>query len=329
MQKVDVYRCDANKLLLKDTVDFTVDDITGLLRDMGLVDVMQTCRVEQLEKYVFLYGDEQEVYVREERQFIEDTGKVYIFNEFDKRTRCGTMPCRVIAAELNTHDAIRSSIFLMKEINKAIGGFSLFFIKVYDEFYLGMRMFNKDVKNDCLLSSPIRTEEDFENIKDILYFVPDEEEFIQYYGALVDAIEYYNQTYKDNDSRIIRKRGIQYSYLELLVEIENKYKLNVNCEKNRYYSSFEETVEENYSEISRDVIDELHFIESFKANTMEMLFEAEEMVQLANKTEEENERILLEHEEDTTSNSKDYKKMKDYLEDPEKIIKLLKQQKGL
>lgn len=321
--------CFAKKPLLSDTFDFTVDDITVLLRDMGLIDLMQTCKAEKLEKYVFLQGDEQEVYVREERQFIEETGIVYIFNEFERRTRCGTMPCRVIAAELNTHDAIRSSIFLMKEINKAIGGFSLFFIKVYDEFYLGMRMFNKDVKDDCLLSSPIRTEEDFENIKEILFFVSDEEEFIQYYDAMVDAIEYYSQTYKEHDSNIVRKGGIQYSYLELLEEIENKYKLNVTCEKNRYYSSFEETVEENYSEISRDVIAELYFIQSFKANTMEMLFEAEEVVQLANKTEEENDSIFLEYKENNTNNNENYKITKDYLDDPEKMIKLLKQRKGM
>lgn len=69
-----------------------------------------------MEKYIFLYGDEQEVYNREERKFIEGVGNIFIYREFHKKTKRGTMPCRVIAAEIETIEPIKSSVFFMKEI---------------------------------------------------------------------------------------------------------------------------------------------------------------------------------------------------------------------
>ena len=43
----------------------------------------------------------------------------------------------------------------MKEINKAIGGFTIFFIKAGVNFYIGIRAFNKDENDDCIISKPI------------------------------------------------------------------------------------------------------------------------------------------------------------------------------
>ena len=56
----------------------------------------------------------------------------------------------------------------MKEINKAIGGFTIFFIKAGVNYYIGIRAFNKDVNDDCIISKPIVLTEDFEEITDKL-----------------------------------------------------------------------------------------------------------------------------------------------------------------
>ena len=87
---------------------------------------------------------------------------------------------------------------------------------------------------------------------------------------------------------------------------------------------------DDYQTIVKEKSYELGFIESFKANTMEMLFEAEEMVQLAIKTEEEHNifisnQSMVSSEENTESDDE----MKEYLDDPEMMIKLLKQRKGI
>lgn len=317
----------ANKVLLSDTFDFTIDEVTTVLRNIGLINEKNICREEQMEKYIFLYGDEQEVYNREERKFIEGVGNIFIYREFHKKTKRGTMPCRVIAAEIETIEPIKSSVFFMKEINKAIGGYTVFFIKANSEFYIGMRLFGHNVKEDCMLSGPIVTCEDMEEICDRLMFVPDCYDFVSYYSAMASALEYMSEKYEDYDAQIIKRRGIQYPYLEMLSDIEKIFGLSVSKEKIRYYDSFEMEPEKNFLCVLKETYSELNFIESFKANTVEMLFEAEEMAQLAARTEEEHNLFLANHQEEEI---KEYdSEIKDYLDDPEMMIKLLKKKKNL
>lgn len=318
----------ANKVLLSDTFDFTIDEVTTVLRNIGLINENNVCREEQMERYIFLYGDEQEVYNREERKFIEGVGNIFIYREFHKKTKRGTMPCRVIAAEIETIEPLKSILFFMKEINKAIGGYTVFFIKANREFYIGMRLFGHDVKEDCMVSGPIVTCEDMEEICDRLMFVPDCDDFVSYYSAMASAIEYTSEKYVDYDTQIIKRRGIQYQYLQMLSDIEKIFGLSTSKEKIRYYDSFELESEKDFPCLLKDIYSELNFIESFRANTVEMLFEAEEMVQLATRTEEENNLFLANNIE--KQEIKEYAlEIKAHLEDPEMMIKLLKKKKNL
>ena len=59
-----------------------------------------------------------------------------------------------------------------------------------------------------------------------------------------------------------------------------------------------------------------------------MLFEAEEMAQLATRTEEEHILFLANHQEEQEIKEYD-SEIKDYLDDPEMMIKLLKKKKNL
>lgn len=56
---------------LLENIDFTTEEISDLLISMGLVNGREKCRVEDLERYIFLYGNDQEIYRAEERSFIE------------------------------------------------------------------------------------------------------------------------------------------------------------------------------------------------------------------------------------------------------------------
>lgn len=216
----------------------------------------------------------------------------------------------------------------MKEINKAIGGFTIFFIKAGVNYYIGIRAFNKDVNDDCIISKPIALTEDFEEITDKLSYMADSDDFIDYYRTLVDAIEENNLALTDYDRQIEIKRGIQYSYLNMLSEISHIYKVSFSWEIERYYKSFEGVEENNYLSIVKECIAELSFIKSFKANTMEMLFEADEMMELAKKTEEENE-IFIGNQNEKNHNEENNSDMMRYLDNPELMIKMLKQRKGI
>lgn len=330
MERIFDYGQNANKQLLTKTIDFTVDDITNALVEIGLLSSFQKSRIEELEKYIFLNGDDQEVYVSQERQLIANVGSIYVYQDFYKKTKKGIMPCRIIAAELCTgSDAIKDSLFLMKVINKAVGGFNILFIKVENEFFIGCRLFDRDENKDCVLSKPIVYKDDLEEMSQRIMYLPINDEFIPYYSSLVEILEYRENYYEDYDSKIIKKRGIQFSYIESLAEFEMIYGVSLNYEKEMYYSSFEEHQNEEYSVIINDALDSLRFVKSFKANTIEMLFIAEEMVILANKAEEENEKVLSKQTSNDYINVTVDESIKEHLDDPEMIIKLLKKRKGL
>lgn len=318
----------ADKIPFYEIFEFTEEDIAHVLECMGLVNAQESCQIEPMDKFIFLRGNEQEVYNKEERDFIENVGDIYIYKEFCKKAKRRIITCRIIAAEVNGANEIKNSLFFMKEINKAIDGFTIFFIKAGINFYIGIRTFNKDENDDCIISKPIVLVEDFEEIVDKLYYVTDSDDFIDYYRTLVDAIEENNLALTDYDRQIEIKRGIQYSYLNVLSEISHIYKVSFSGEIERYYKSFEGIEENDYLSIVKESIAELSFIKSFKANTMEMLFEADEMMELAKKTEEENE-IFIGNQNEKNHNEENNSDMMKYLDNPELMIKMLKQRKGI
>lgn len=318
----------ADKIPFYEIFEFTEEDIAHVLECMGLVNAQESCLIELMDKFIFLHGDEQEVYNKEERDFIENVGEIYIYKEFCKKAKRGIITCRIIAAEVNGVNEIKNSLFFMKEINKAIGGFTIFFIKAGVNFYIGIRAFNKDENDDCIISKPIVLVEDFEEMADKLSYVTDSDDFIDYYRTLVDAIEENNLALTDYDRQIEIKRGIQYSYLNILSKISHIYKVSFSGEIERYYKSFEGIEGNDYLSIVKESIAELSFIKSFKANTMEMLFEADEMMELAKKTEEENE-IFIGNQNKKNYNEENNSDMMKYLDNPELMIKMLKQRKGI
>lgn len=318
----------ADKITFYEIFEFTEEDIAHVLECMGLVNAQESCQIEPMDKFIFLHGDEQEVYNKEERDFIENVGEIYIYKEFCKKAKRGIITCRIIAAEVNGVNEIKNSLFFMKEINKAIGGFTIFFIKAGVNFYIGIRAFNKDENDDCIISKPIVLVEDFEEMADKLSYVTDSDDFIDYYRTLVDAIEENNLALTDYDRQIEIKRGIQYSYLNILSEISHIYKVSFSGEIERYYKSFEGIEGNDYLSIVKESIAELSFIKSFKANTMEMLFEADEMMELAKKTEEENE-IFIGNQNEKNYSEENNSDMMKYLDNPELMIKMLKQRKGI
>ena len=316
--------------LLLDIIDYTSEEISNLLSSMGLIGIRDKCQIEDLEKYIFLHGNDQEIYCADERSFIEGVGSVYLFNDVNRRTNKGIISTRIIAADLMSfEDAVKSCFFLMKIINKATNDFNIFLFKTDDGFFVGCRLYDADEFKNCTLSSPIKTDVELENITQRLMYLPDTDEFIPYYSALAKAIEYNEIFTQDYDLKIMLKRGINFSYLEMLSEIEEIYHINLDYAKEMYYESFEINLNNDSVNDYSSTIDSLRFIKSQKTNTLEMLFEAEELALLANETEQQNEQILhLQDEANTRDSSKD-DMLKEHLDDPELMIKILKTQKGL
>ena len=170
----------ANEVLEELNNDFCALQVSEFLEKSGFLQDKQPCTTENLQRLIFLQGNQEEVYTVIERKFIEQVGEVYVFPEFYKKTKHGNMSCRFVAVDLSKwQDDIYNAVFFMKIIIKAFSGFSLFIIKSNDGIHLGARLFDKFEWKNCTLSKSdelpdILDETDWENDTDdfFVFIIP-------------------------------------------------------------------------------------------------------------------------------------------------------------
>lgn len=305
--------------------DFSVRHISAFLEETGLMAGNKGCTVESCEKFIFLHGNSDEVYSAKERKFIEDTGNVFVYSDFYKKTKRGNMPCRFVAADLSQNpDGIYAAVFFMKIVIKAIGGFTAFVIKLIDGVHFGIRLFdNKEEWKNCALSEPDK----LPDILDEIIWESESEGFLKYYNTFAETLRPMARC-MDYDEMILRKRGIQFSYIDSLCEIERRYGESVQAELQRYMNFFQDKPEKDFAEILEETIDELRDIQSAKVNTIEMLFEADELERATTEAEENRNKGLenLYESSKPVDNSDLIEEMKN---NPEALIKKLKSIRGL
>lgn len=304
--------------------DFCAFQVAEFLEKSGFLQDKQPCMTEDLQRLIFLQGNQEEVYTVKERKFIEQVGAVYTFSEFYKKTKHGNMPCRFIAVDLSKwQDDIYYAVFFMKIIIKAFSGFSIFVIKSSDGIHLGARLFDKTEWKNCTLSKS----DDLSDILDEAVWENDTDNFLDYYSSVIEAIVPIADDHIGYDEKILRSRGVQHGYIDMLYEVESIYGESVLDELERYRAIFEEVEEQGFTEILGECVEELKDVCSIKVNTIEMLFEAEELEEMAEKTEAQRN---ADFESSINSNSEsDYTELEGLDDDPEAIIKKLKSLRGL
>lgn len=314
----------ADEMIEKLNNNFGALQVSDFLEKSGLLQDKQLCMTEELQRLIFLHGNQEEVYTVIERKFIEQVGDVYIFPEFNKKTKRGNMPCRFIAVDLSKwQDDIYNAVFFMKIIIKAFSGFSLFVIKSNDGIHLGARLFDKTEWKNCTLSKV----DDLYGILAGLVWENDTGDFFDFYNSVIEAIAPVVDNHIGYEEKILKSRGVQAGYIDMLNEIENIYGESILHELERYRDTFEEVEEQGFAEIVEECMEDLKIIRSTKVNTIEMLFEAEELEKIAEKTEEQR-HIGFESFIDSNGES-DYKVFEELDDDPEMIIKKLKSLRGL
>ena len=304
--------------------DFCALQVSEFLRESGLLQDKQPCTTEELQRFIFLHGNQEEVYTARERKFIDRVGDIYTFPEFYKKTKRGNMPCRFIAVDLSKwQDDIYTAVFFMKIIIKAFSGFILFIIKCNDGIHLGARLFDKTEWKNCTLSKS----NDLPEILDEAAWGNDTDNFLDFYYSVIEAIVPVSDNYIGYEEKILRKRGVQSSYTDMLYEMERIYGESVLDELERYRDTFDEVEVPEFTDILEECVEDLKNVQSTKVNTIEMLFEAEELEKIAAKTEEQRNGDF-ENSIDS-NNESDYTAFKELNGDPEAIIKKLKSLKGL
>lgn len=307
-------------------------DITYALMEAGLIQDSTPRLVCSMEKLVFVHGNPNEVYSPAEIRFTERIEKVLVYPDFFKSMNRGSMACRVIAAKLSCsgNDAIKTCVSFEKITDKALDGFNIYFFVTEDSVFYGCRIFDKTGKSDCAISMPIRTEAVFNQIQEELAFYVDTEEFLDFYNQFVQTLTGDSWSDDDYERMIMKRRGIQMSYLEEIDKISREIGIDLSREKERYWQQFEDVRELSFADILADVEESLSFIKSNRVNTYEMLFEADEMMRQADKAEAENEILAMQAATENPMNETvQDTEVEALLDDPEEMIKLLKKRRGI
>lgn len=311
---------------------FSEKTITPVLEAVGLVAEKSPKYAGNMERLVFVHGDDNEVYSSAEIRFIEKISNVLMYSDYNKTMRQETMVCRVVAAKIDgtEHDAVTSCVAFEKITNKALDGFNIFFFVTDDSVFFGCRVFDKNGKYDCALSNPIKEQYQFEQILDEIAYVADTAKFMDYYGQIRSIVSSDQDDSPSYEDLLIKRRGIRQSYLDDLDAIGDVLGVNFSKEKERYCSMFSDEPEVSFVDLLDSVCESLAFIKSNRVNTYEMLFEADEMMRQAEQAEAENERMAVAAAQENGGEDDVLdEESRSLLDNPEEMIKLLKKRRGL
>ena len=202
-------------------------------------------------------------------------------------------------------------IQFMKIFYKAFRNFNIFVFVVDERTYLGCNLLGKQ-QDDCFISFPLRDAMDWEAFSDSMMYI-DGDAFVPFYHDLIDAIKSIKRFYTGEDDspweaeesvcseRINYKRLMQIARDVDVIEFESEVD---SCKKS------------------------LAYIQSNTVNPLEMLYESE----IAEKTAESTEENLQAGRLGNTSrqiSAADDSDMLDLLDDPEALIKALKNRGGI
>lgn len=214
-------------------------------------------------------------------------------------------------------DEIYSSVFMMKIVNKALEGFNIYIIKADTGIHVGLKLFDRSGNLDCTMSETGKLPLLLEDL-----LCDGSEDFSEYYNILVNVFQAREQAVTDYDDIMVKKRGVQLDYLDMLTEIEKNYRISTRDERERYLCSLEERYEESFWQKLRYCIEDLKGIKSSKVNTIEMLFEAEELAVLIEQNIDDS------LQEDVTNEQIDTGSAEFCEDNPEAMINMLKKKKG-
>lgn len=304
---------------------FSEREVTDILESIGLISGKAPRLNCDMEKLVFVYGNPNEVYSPVEIRFTESVENILVYPDFFFSLNKGRMACRVIAAKINacSYEALNACVSFEKIVDKALDGFNIFFFVTEESVFWGCKVFDKTGKRDCALSKPLKTQEELDEFLENMTFIDKSHNFMDLYDQFWRGIVC-EKTLDDYETRIVKRRGIQFSYIDKIDQIGKDVGVDMILEKERYRHMFESEEDISFDSLFEEVEESLSFIKSNRINTYELLFEAEETMRQVDKIEDEDDKLAR---KTTTDNSASERKkdseLEALLDDPEEMIKLL------
>lgn len=308
--------------------EYSVDTVADLLLPTGFLIDRTTQYSGSFEKFVFLKGNTSEAYSKSEIDFIDGVVDFCIFRDFYKKTRKGMIPCRIVSAKVDNMDIASSGIAFTKIMNKAIDGMNVGFVVSEEGIMFTGRLFEQGNNIGCFVSDLIKTEVQYAEIVADLIFGDLYDSFIDYYSYIKSVIHYTEEPVPYGDT-LRGAHRIPYTYIEELQDIEAQMGISFAGEIERCFYDNEEPEELPYCEKVKECGEYLFKIESSRVNTMEILFEAEEIERLASGAEQKNDEMLQQGSGDENKENDIDEETKALLDDPESMIKMLKKKWGI
>lgn len=309
---------DAFKDLLS---SYSYESISAFFKASFLLPYKSNLSPCSLEKIIYVYGDENEVYTRAERDFIEDFEQtVFYYDSLCNSEDDRQVQCRLQSLIIDNNNDLLSTIAVMKIINKANEGFNFFVFWYNEGLRFGCSNFNS--KYDCIISPLINQNVNIEMLYNTFLYRENGNQFYDlYYGyhrlinsirECIDGIEKPLQyiTYYSLDNNMFEdvRRFNMNRFLKTL-PLENGEEQKCNLE---FANSELACIQECF--------DELIFIKKNHINSLEMLFEAEESINNDNLEEYVNISLI----DDESEEIENY----DFIDDPILLLKKIEQEKN-
>lgn len=305
--------------------NFRTGTVCAFLEACWLLPDTQSFAQTTLERIIYSEGDSHEVFTRPERDIIKNNqGDIYcarITLETNKRSVDG----RFFAVELKSSDTVYDSIAIMKLISKAIDGFNVFLFVSQKGVHIGCSSLSRENSyHDCTLSPIINSQINWERLYDILIFRADSRKLTEYYCEIVNICEGIKTCYlSTEDSDLYKSAQWDYDcedYLEDIRHFDFEDYLNKSEYIEQDDTKFNAEVFENEVEFC---MRDLSFIEKTHVNPLELLFEAEKEMLIAEQQASEEDTDF-----DSTTQEDDLADI-DLLDDPIALMKKLKIERGI
>lgn len=314
---------EIGEFIEKLNIEFSASNLEKLLAFVGAIDTGVKAESISFNQYVFLRSSTDEIYGEQERKMIQQLEALFMFPETKKNVARGVVAFRTIAVDLTgVGGDIHSAVLFMKIVIKAFDGWPVFILRLSDGIHIGMRLYERDQKKNCTLSDVFQVEEILGNYM----WSAGMKEFLTAYSIMYETVTPIDESAKDYDEMAVRRRGIQYEYIESLESIAHYMQLDTSYAIRCYKEWFEEEKTYTFYMELQDALEDLQDVKSSKVNTLEMLFEAEELERI---TYDNEQKYLQTLSSITTVEDKSGEAMSMSGKDPEEMIKLLKERRGI
>lgn len=333
----------------------TVEASCAFLHTCWFLDHDCVLESKKYNHLILVEGEQDEIYSHEERYFMDDTCKEVGYYATTKRYHNEYVDFHVITTCFSQATNIYYAIEFMKIGNKALGGYNLFLITFSDAVFIGFGLPNSNSK-DCLLSFPITERLDWSILSEILLARTESDDLKDYYHHFVmfldtmpecyerkqllsydqnslpllllsdeDPYDRYDTVFSEGQKEaalLMNPEDSMERLEDFMFDSDEFFKVhNITGEsKDNQYESNDHFCAFDIDTFAYEVqacMDALAFIKPSKVNTLELLFDSEESLEIS--IQEDEKMRGLESKDVLSSDYLDA----EYIDDPIELIKRL------